>query len=184
MGSGKSTVAKILRDRGFTVLDADQVVHLLLSPGGAAFDKVTQTFGPLERRALGRVVFADPAKLVVLEQILHPLVREHVRAERARLAATGQAAAFYDVPLLFEKKMEADFDAIIVVTATPAQRRARLATRSQMTEAEFLERSKHHVAPELKVARATAVIHNNDGLHELSRAVDAVLAQLNLPTPA
>ncbi len=194
MGSGKSTVAGLLRKLGYAVLDADKTVHLILSPGCTGESEIIRTFGEsvretgghLDRRALGRLVFNDAKKLETLEKILHPLVRASVAAERSKLRTEGHAAAFYDVPLLFEKKMEADFDAILVVTAPEAARRERLAKRSQMTEAEFLERSKHHVAVEQKMARASFVIHNSGDLAALEAEVRKALAflKLGLPTPA
>lgn len=191
MGSGKSTVAQILRRIGYDVLDADQVVHEILSPGGPGEAEVFRTFGEsvrgadghLDRRALGRKVFGDTAQLSRLERILHPLVRQRVGAEKNRLAAAGQKVAFYDVPLLFEKKMENDFDHILVVTAPDESRQRRLNQRSQMSEAEFLERSKHHVSPAEKVARASFVIHNDSTLENLEQKVSLAIAHLNLPAP-
>jgi dephospho-CoA kinase len=191
MGSGKSTVAAILRRLGYAVLDADKTVHLILSPGGPGEDQIIRTFGEgvraadgkLDRRSLGRLVFNDAAKLEALEKIVHPLVRASVADERARLWATGKEVAFYDVPLLFEKKMENDFDFVLVVTAPENVRRARLAKRSQMTDAEFMERSKHHVSAEEKEARASAVIQNLGDLRELEAETLRALKQLGISPP-
>jgi dephospho-CoA kinase len=191
MGSGKSTVAAILRRLGYAVLDADKTVHLILSPGGPGEDQIIRTFGEgvraadgkLDRRALGRLVFNDADQLEALEKIVHPLVRASVADERARLRAMGKEVAFYDVPLLFEKKMETDFDYVLVVTAPENVRRARLAKRSQMTDAEFLERSKHHLSAEEKEARASAVIQNLGDLRELEAETMRALKTLGISPP-
>lgn len=191
MGSGKSTVAALLRKLGYAVLDADHTVHLILSPGGPGEAEIIKTFGEsvraadgkLDRRALGRLVFNEADKLEALEKIVHPLVRASVANDRAKLRAQGKAVAFYDVPLLFEKKMETDFDYVLVVTAPENVRRQRLAKRSQMTDAEFLERSKHHVSAEEKEARASAVIQNLGDLRELEAEVRRALKNLNIPLP-
>ena len=191
MGSGKSTVANILRGMGYDVLDADKVVHHILSTGGPAEKEIYRTFGEslrgsdgrLDRRALGQMVFGDLDRLALLEGIIHPLVRQHISQERARLSSAGKQIAFYDVPLLFEKKMEKDFDHILVVTAPEDQRRRRLAARSQMSDDEFVERSKHHVSPEEKAARATYVIVNDSNLKDLEADVLRSLASLKLPPP-
>jgi dephospho-CoA kinase len=191
MGSGKSTVANMLRGMGYDVLDADKVVHRILSTGGPGEKEIYRTFGEslrgsdgrLDRRALGRMVFGDLSRLAQLEGILHPLVRQRIGEEKTRLAFGGKQVAFYDVPLLFEKKMEKDFDHILVVTAPEDQRRARLAKRSQLSEDEFVERSKHHVSPEEKVARATYVIVNDSTLKDLENDVLGALSYLNLPAP-
>src|SRR4051794_13154392 len=113
IGSGKSTAAKILREMGYSVLDADQAARQALSPGMPAEAEVLKLFGTSERRALGKIVFSDPAKLLQLEQLIHPYVKKEVLKERQQLEQQGAEVAFYDVPLLFEKQMEKDFDLIL-----------------------------------------------------------------------
>lgn len=191
MGSGKSTVAGILRQIGFIVLDADQVVHQVLSPGGPALKTVVDEFGTnllnkdktLDRRALGRVVFGDPKKLERLEAILHPLVRADVQRRREELEAEGRTAAFYDVPLLFEKKMEKSFDAVLVVSAPENQRHERLMKRSGWTVEEILERSKSQLAPDYKEARADFLIINKGNIQELEAEVREGLRHLGVVIP-
>src|SRR4051794_33615719 len=107
MGSGKSTVAHLLRQMGFAVLDADDVARKVLGPGTPGEKEVLKTFGEhlvdkqgrLDRRALGRVVFRKPVELEKLEKLIHPRVRDEVAQQRERLVASGAGAAFYDVPL-------------------------------------------------------------------------------------
>ena len=191
MGSGKSTVANMLRGMGYDVLDADEIVHQLLGTRGPGEKEIYRTFGEdlrgsdgkLDRRALGRMVFGNSERLAQLEAILHPLVRQLVSEEKARLAGEGKPLAFYDVPLLFEKKMEKDFDHVLVVTAPEDQRRRRLATRSQMSDEDFVNRSKHHMLPEEKAKRASYVVVNDSTLKNLEAGVLCALAHLNLPAP-
>ncbi|RYZ78766.1 MAG: dephospho-CoA kinase, partial [Proteobacteria bacterium] len=123
IASGKSTVTKLLRTLGFEVLDADQISHQVTQVHGPALVQIYKTFGEavrnpdgsLNRQLLGSMVFGRVAELKKLEAILHPLVREKIAAERARLLARGESAVFYDVPLLYEKQMETDFDAVVLV---------------------------------------------------------------------
>jgi dephospho-CoA kinase len=193
MGSGKSTVADLLRQIGFEVLDADVVARKILSPGSLSESQVLQTFGEglkdvagnLDRRALGRLVFSHPEKLKKLEGIIHPLVKTEVASQRAQLSAAGCKAAFYDVPLLFEKKMESDFDHILVVSAPSNMRKTRLQSRSQLTLEEIEERSLHHLPPEFKESRASAVVRNLGSLEDLRREILAALKKVgvSLPTP-
>lgn len=188
MGSGKSTVAELLRRRGYSVLDADRIVHQLLEPGGEAESEIVKTFGEdvlgadrhLDKKSLGRAVFNDKTQLEKLERILHPLVRTVVAREKRALIQQGKSVAFYDVPLLFEKKMEADFDKIIVVTAPEDIRRRRLASRSQMTDIEFEDRSKHHISPQEKEARASAVVRNLGNLDDLDNEISKALRLVGL----
>jgi dephospho-CoA kinase len=188
MGSGKSTVGHLLRQKGFEVLDADQIATKVLSPGSAGEAEVLRTFGEqlkgangsLDRRALGRLVFSDPHKLATLERLIHPRVQGEVANERARLRKLGHAAAFYDVPLLFEKDMQAQFDYVVVVSANPTLRGERLKTRSQLSEAEIAERNSRHLSPAVKEAKASVVIPNEGTLADLENAVDAALRKLKI----
>ena len=192
MGSGKSTVSELLRRLGYTVLDADEVVSQLLAPGQEAEQEVLKAFGPsvsdtqghLDRRALGRMVFGDVSLLERLEKILHPRVRDSVAQQKARLIKNGAVAAFYDVPLLFEKKMEDQFDLILVVQSSPALRLSRLQQRTGLSRAEIEERWSRQLPPEYKEARASAVIRNEADLKALEDEVRACLKRLQIPLPA
>lgn len=192
MGSGKSTVAELIRRLGYTVLDADEVVRQVLSQGSKLEGEVIKNFGPnvkgedghLDRRALGRAVFGDPAKLDKLEKLIHPRVKEFVAKEKHRLAESGASVAFYDVPLLFEKKMEGDFDLILVVTSTPALRLERLQRRTGLSVSEIEERWSRQLPAEYKEARASAVVVNKGTLSALEQEVNECLKRLNIPPPS
>jgi len=191
MGSGKSTVAEVLRQMRFAVLDADDVARKVLSPGTTGEAKVLQTFGQhlkdkngsLDRRALGRVVFGHPEKLAQLEDIIHPLVRDEVAKSKATLRTQGCAAAFYDVPLLFEKNMQKDFDHILVVSAPLELRKTRIQSRSQLTLEEIEERNSRHLPPAMKEKAASAVIHNSGALENLRQEILVALKKLAIPLP-
>jgi len=189
MGSGKSTVARILIDRGYDVLDADRVVGQVLGRGEPAVEEIARALGDdllgadgtLDRRGLAARVFGNPERLARLESIVHPRVRARVAEARAEMKSAGRAVAFYDVPLLFEKKMEADFDFILVVSAPRAVRLARAMARTGLSEAEIEARWANQLSPEYKEARASAVIHNDGGEPELrARTLDA-LERLKIP---
>lgn len=192
MGSGKSTVAHRLRQMGFEVLDADEVARRVLGPGAPGETEVIQTFGQqlcdksgrLDRRALGRLVFNDKEKLLKLEAIIHPRVRDEVAAARAKLAGRGVSAAFYDVPLLFEKNMQKEFDHVLVVSAERKLRDERVKVRSQLTAEEIEERNSRHLPPEAKEAAASAVIRNNGTVEELQREIDQALSKIGVRLPA
>lgn len=191
MGSGKSTVAHTLRQMGFDVLDADEVARKILGPGTPGEAEVFQTFGQhlqdkhgrLDRRALGRLVFNDKSKLEKLESIIHPLVRDEVARLRTALAARGVSAAFYDVPLLFEKNMQDQFDKVLVVSASRALRDERVKTRSQLTAEEIEERNARHLPPEVKEAKASAVIRNEGSIVDLQNEISRVLAAVGVKLP-
>ena len=122
IGSGKSSVATLLRERGIPVVDADAHARQALGPGSEGERKVLSAFGPsvhdgnghVDRKKLAAEVFSDPGRLSKLEAIIHPIVQEKTRSERAKLKREGHAFAFYDVPLFCSRKnLETQFDAIV-----------------------------------------------------------------------
>jgi dephospho-CoA kinase len=189
MGSGKSTVAAQLRLMGFEVLDADKIAQNIIRPGSPGEVQVIQTFGRdlvgpdghLQRVVLGQLVFADPKKLRQLEDIIHPLVRTEVAWQREQLRLGGHAAAFYDVPLLYEKNMQGQFDHVIVVRAEKTLRNQRIKQRSQWSDADIEQRHARHLPPEFKESQASVVINNSGGLAELRREISRALRVLHIP---
>ena len=143
IGMGKSTAAADFRRLRVAVHDADETVHALMAPGGAAFDQICQAFPGvrskvgIDRKRLGDLVFADMAALKKLEAILHPLVRKQKTEFLKRSALRRQNLVVLDVPLLFETGGEAKCDAVVVVTAPTFVQRARVMARPGMTTEKF-----------------------------------------------
>lgn len=143
IGMGKSTAAADFRRLRVAVHDADETVHALMAPGGAAFDQICQVFPGvrskvgIDRKRLGDLVFADMAALKKLEAILHPLVRKQKTEFLKRSAIRRQNLVVLDVPLLFETGGEAKCDAVVVVTAPTFVQRARVMARPGMTTEKF-----------------------------------------------
>ncbi len=193
MGGGKSSVANLLRARGFPVIDADAVAHELMTCNGLATADIIKTFGEsvravdgsIDRRALGNEVFGHGDRLALLENILHPRVRERVAQLRSSFSAAGAKVGFYDVPLLFEKNMQSQFDAILVVSAKPEVRMRRLVARTGLTESEIEKRWKSQLSADYKESHATIVVRNDGDWKTLEVAVDVALRALGLsPTAA
>lgn len=186
IATGKSSVAQLLREHGIPVVDADEVARLVVEKGTRGLEQVVMEFGEkvirddgkLDRGELGRMVFQDPKKLAALEGILHPLIRAHVDQEKKDLEARGHELAVYDVPLLFEKKMEPMFESIIVVHCKPEQQIERLMKRMRLSKAEALARIAQQLRLEDKITKAKFVIDNSGPPSALARQVTALIAQL------
>lgn len=187
---GKSTVAKILRTRGFAVIDADVIAREVVSQGSAAHAEIAEIFGAdlisadgeLNRSKVATHVFANRDQLRKLESIIHPLVRAKTEVLKQELITRGVPLAFYDVPLLFEKKMQGLFDQIIVVTSTPELQLSRLMARNHLTEAEAVKRISAQLPLAEKIAGADHVIENSGNTLALELAIDSLL-NLLLPGP-
>jgi len=137
IGCGKSTVAAWLGERGALVIDADQVAREVSAPGQPAHDAILEVFGDgvrvdngtLDRAALARTVFRDPAALVRLEAILHPLVRRHILAGMAAADAAGSPAVVVEAIKLVEGGLAALCDEVWLVTCAPTVQRERVVAR-------------------------------------------------------
>lgn len=185
IGAGKSTVAALLRERGLTVLDADEQARLVtqdpdvLALLDARFPGVV-VGGTLDRAALAARVFGDPAALADLNAITHPRVRKRMAELEAQAAARGERTVVQDIPLLFEGSLHTQMDAVIVVDAPLPLRVRRVMDRSGLTEAEVLARDARQLPADQKRQRATVVIDNSGDHAHLEAQVDAALRQLGL----
>ena len=178
IATGKSTVAKMLQELGATVIDADALVHELQHKGTATFDAIVAAFGPgildrageIDRKALGSIVFADPAQLRVLEGILHPAVLiESMR----RINEAATPVVVYEAIKLIEAGRVEMCDALWVVTARYEVQLERLMRDRQMSEAEARQRIDAQLPQSEKSQRATIVIDNSGPLPETRQQVEA-----------
>ncbi|HXT18016.1 MAG TPA: dephospho-CoA kinase [Gemmatimonadaceae bacterium] len=186
IGSGKSTVAQLLSERGATIIDADVLARRAVELGTAAFDKIVARWGNdvlapdghLDRAALRRVVFADHEQLEELNQIVHPEV-ERLRGRLVDQARKrGDRIVVCDIPLLFERHMTDRFDRIILVDSHRAIRLERLVKDRGLRETEAMDMIAAQMPAELKRARADFVIDNDGTLTQLERRVQDVWAEL------
>ncbi|MBN9618121.1 MAG: dephospho-CoA kinase [Actinobacteria bacterium] len=183
VGSGKSTVARMLTEHGAVVIDADAIAREVVRRGTPGFEAVVAEFGPsvvgvdgeLDRPALAAIVFADEGRRAALNAIVHPLVGQ--RSAELMAAAPAGAVVVYDVPLLVESGLAGGFDRVVVVEARVEVRLARLVERG-MPESDARERMRAQASDEQRRAVADELIVNNGGLAELRTSVDQVWARL------
>ena len=160
---GKSTLAEGLRARGWHVIDTDRIAHDLMQPGQANWKNVVDAFGPsvlqpdqsIDRKVLGRLVFADPLLRAKLNEITHPAIRsvwQREREERARTHPTHSLAVM--IPLLFECELEQMFSAVWCVGASRAVQINRLKARG-FSEAEAAQRLSSQMPVADKMARSS-----------------------------
>lgn len=187
LAGGKSTVARLLAERGATVVDADRVVAELYEPGEPGARAAAELFGPevldprgaVDREHLAGVVFTDPEARRNLERVIHPLVRERFAA----LARSLEGVVVLEATLLVEAGYAPDFDRVVTVEADPEVRLARAVARG-MPEDEARRRLLAQGEGEARRAAADLVIHNDGDLRELERQVERLWADLQPPRSA
>ncbi len=187
IGMGKSTAAKMLRQMGVPVYDADAAVHRLQAPGGLALPPIEAAFpgvvkaGVLDRQALGARVFGNKEALRRLEAIVHPLVAQQQRMFLKRAALRGEPVVVLDIPLLFEGMGERRVDGVLVVSAPAFLQRLRVMARPGMTAEKLAGILRQQVPDAVKRRKATVVIPTGLGLAPtrlaLAKAVRRLMMQ-------
>ena len=187
IASGKSAVAAMLRDLGFSVLDADSLAHKLIEPGQPAYEEVLRDIGSaitdgqgrVDRAKLGALVFADRAKLERLNAIVHPLVAEAVMRQFGEWQCEGtRDAAFVEAALLIESGIYQHLDGLVVAWCRPEQQLERLAARG-LSEEEARRRIASQMAVEEKLRYATERIDCSGVLEQTREQVQALAARLH-----
>jgi dephospho-CoA kinase len=184
IGMGKSTVAKMFEREGVPVFDADAVVRQLQGPGGGLVEKIGELFpgcvrcGTLDRDCLAEIVLSDREKLVLLEGIVHPAVRDARETFIAR--HPNSPALVFEIPLLFETGGEKEFDKVVVVSAPPAVQLARVLERPGMGVEKLQSILERQMSDQEKRARADFVIDTGADLSTTESQVRDILACLGV----
>ena len=191
IASGKSTVAAILRELGFPVLEADRMAHQVIEPGQPAYDEVRSIFGDsilsadrrIDRSRLAAIVFDDREKLNQLNAIIHPRVEQEMVRRFAELESSGtHPAAFIEAALIFEAGLHKKLDGVVVVWCLPEQQITRLIERG-VSEAEARRRIAAQMPVADKLALATERIDCSGSLEETRRQVEAFATKLWQSSP-
>jgi len=181
---GKSTLAEGLRARGWHVIDTDQIAHDVMLPGKEVWKNVVDAFGPsilqpdksIDRKVLGRLVFADPLLRAKLNEITHPAIRsiwQQEREERARTHPTHSLAVM--IPLLFECELEQMFSAVWSVGASRAAQIRRLKARG-FSESEAAQRVSSQMPVAEKMARSQIAFWGEGTPSALLRQIDQIVS--------
>jgi dephospho-CoA kinase len=186
IGSGKSTVARLLEKRGAVVFDADLLAREAVAPGTPGHAAVIERFGAdvlapggeLDREALASIVFADPSARRDLEQIVHPEVRR-LFAEGSEAYRDTDRVVVFSAPLLVESGMHTAFEILVVVSATVATQIERLMRQRGMSEASIRARIDAQAPLEDKAAAADFIVDNEGTLDELESQVERLWNDLS-----
>jgi dephospho-CoA kinase len=186
IASGKSEVARMLAERGATLIDADVLAREAVRPETQALKDIVKRWGKdilnedgsLDREALRQIVFADQDELDALNRIVHPGVTRLRDREIANARDRGDQIVVCVIPLLFERNLVEEFDAIVLVDAARPLRLERLVTTRGLEETEAMNMIASQMPAELKRARADYCIDNSGSMDDLERDVDALWSSL------
>lgn len=178
LGAGKSTVARMLTDRGAVLVDADVLAHRALEPGSPVYRQVSELFGDevmtpsgeLDRAVIAATVFSDPERRRALESIVHPEVFRML-AEIVQARRETDDIIVFDAPLIVETGFHDACDVVVVITAPEEERVARVARRG-MTPDQARARIRAQIGDEERAAVADVVIPNDGDMDALNERID------------
>lgn len=180
IASGKSTVASMLRDLGIPVLDADRISREVTAPGGRAYEAVVRAFGPgivgsdgaIDRKRLGAVVFADPARRAQLEEITHPAILEAMKSALDDLSRRGIPLAVVEAALIHESGRKGLVEAVIAVRCDAEAQLRRLMRRDGISMEAATARLRAQMDAGRKADASDYVIDNSGDIGETRRQVE------------
>jgi dephospho-CoA kinase len=185
IGSGKSTVARLLERRGAVVIDADHLAREAVAKGTPAFERVVETFGDtvvapdgnLDRAALAAIIFSDRERRAALEAIVHPEVARRF-GERVEELRGSDRVVVYVTPLLVELGLAPAFDVVVVVTASPHLRVSRVASDRDLSPEDVRGRMAAQATDEQRMEVADVLVDNDGSLADLEPQVDRIWSDL------
>ena len=183
IASGKSTVVNLLKERGFSVIDADLIAHEQLEICKCEIvrefgEQILDETGKIERKKLGAIVFREPKKLKNLEQILHPKIKAEILSKASQLERLGQVY-FVDIPLFFEKKERyAEFKSVAVIYAPKELLLSRLMSRNALSLEDAKARVELQMGIEKKRKMAKFIIDNSNDRENLKLELEKFLKQI------
>ncbi len=185
IGSGKSTVAHILKKRGFSIIDADKIAHEITEKEQKAYDDILRLFGDsildtkknIDRKRLAGIVFNDTFKLQQLNKITHHYIFEEMRVQINTLQKKNYDICM-DVPLLFQCDFPLQYDASIAVLAPLAVRLERIMKRDDCTKTEAEQRIQNQLTDKEFKTFADFIINNQSNEESLEQQIEAILRKI------
>lgn len=187
IGSGKTTVARLLSEEyQIPIIDADEIVKNV-SQKPEVLNKIAETFGDqciengckINREVLSDIVFSDEISRIKLNQIIHPLVREEFLRLTEHYRKQGLLRIIYDVPLMIEENLQDDVDVVIVVYSDLETRISRIVERNGMTREHALERIQSQMDLDEKVKYADIVVYNTSSIDKLKENMQYLIREID-----
>lgn len=183
IASGKSTVSSYLKDKGYVVVDADQIAREVVKVGSEGLKKLVESFGDgilnedisLNRKKLGAIVFNDKAKLELLNNILHPSIRKNILSDFDMHKKNGEEIIVFDCPLLFEGKYESICDETWLVSISYETQVKRLILRDNIDNVHASKIIDSQMSLAEKAKLADIIVDNENDVAKLYSVIDKLL---------
>ena len=184
IASGKSTVAKYLKEQGLPVFDADAIVHDLYNNDQIVIEKIREIFPEaianhqVDRKKLSRAIQNNETLLTEIEDVVHPIVSLRRREFLEHHADRQNDIVILDIPLLFEKRLENSVDEIILVITSPELQIKRAMERQDMSEQKLKFILSHQLPHDVKISKSQYIIENTSTIESLHKKIDQVINQI------
>ena len=184
IASGKSTVAKYLKEQGLPVFDADAIVHDLYNNDQIVIEKIREIFPEaianhqVDRKKLSRAIQNNETLLTKIEDVVHPIVSLRRREFLERHADRQKDIVILDIPLLFEKRLENSVDEIILIITSPELQIKRAMERQDMSEQKLKFILSHQLPHDVKISKSQYIIENTSTIESLHKKIDQVINQI------
>lgn len=188
IASGKSTVSNLLREMGYTIIDADLEARLAVEIGEPAYNEIILYFGEeiklpngqIDRAKLGEIIFNNEEQRLKLNSIVHPDVRRRMLEKREQAVKNGESLVVMDIPLLFESKLTSMVDKVLLVYVDEDTQLERLMERNGFSEEEAIARIKSQMPLKDKVQLSDAVIDNNGTIENTKKQLNIILTEWDI----
>ncbi|WP_096189691.1 dephospho-CoA kinase [Evansella halocellulosilytica] len=188
IATGKSTVAKMMREKGLPIIDADLISRQVVEPGEKAYKEIVKTFSKsilnenltIDRKKLGAMIFNDKSKRERLNNIVHPAVREEMKQKAKRYLESGNETVVMDIPLLVESKLHHMVDRVLLVYIPEELQLERLLKRDNAGKEDALNRIQSQIPIEEKKTEADEIIYNDGTLQNTKEQLERILTKWNV----
>ena len=186
IATGKSTADKFFEEKNIPIVDCDEIAHNIMNVNKPAWKDIKEVFGEkylnedqtINRKKLGKLVFNDPTKMKILNEITHPRIFQEMESQIAQYKSEGYSLIIVDAPVLFESHSEKYYDKTLVISLPQDLQIKRLMARNNLTKEEALSRINSQMALKEKEARATYVIENTGSVEDLYKKLNELLTKI------
>ena len=186
IATGKRTADKFFEEKNIPIVDCDEIAHNIMNVNKPAWKDIKEVFGEkylnedqtINRKKLGKLVFNDPTKMKILNEITHPRIFQEMESQIAQYKSEGYSLIIVDAPVLFESHSEKYYDKTLVISLPQDLQIKRLMARNNLTKEEALSRINSQMSLKEKEARATYVIENTGSVEDLYKKLNELLTKI------